>query len=99
MPSYRTILTVTNLLPGHGPQEVEAAARAAVTASTTLEAFQVDVVRGRPRVTVRFTGADDAAARAVHRRTVGGVREVAVVPQQVLAKVVSGRSVPIGLEG
>ncbi|PHP51702.1 FMN-dependent dehydrogenase [Actinomyces ruminis] len=98
MPSYRTILTVTDLLPGHGPQDVEAAARAAVTASTTLEAFQVDVVRGRPRVTIRFTGADDTEARTVHRRTVAGVREVAVVPQQALAKVAGRRSVPIGLE-
>ncbi|MBE6475839.1 MAG: FMN-dependent dehydrogenase [Actinomyces succiniciruminis] len=98
MPSYRTILTVANLLPGHGPQDVEAAARAAVTASTTLEAFQIDVVRGQPRVTIRFTGADDADARAVHRRTVAGVRRAAVVPAQVLAKVVGGRSVPIALE-
>ncbi|NDR53951.1 FMN-dependent dehydrogenase [Actinomyces sp. 565] len=95
MPSYRTILTVTNLLPGHGPQEVESAARAAVTWSTTLEAFQVDVVRGQPRVTIRFTGADDAEARTVHERTVAGVREVAVVPAGVLAKVVGGRSVPV----
>ncbi|WP_136313345.1 FMN-dependent dehydrogenase [Actinomyces procaprae] len=98
MPSYRTILTVTDLLPGHGPQDVEAAAREAVASTTTLEAFQIDVVRGRPRVTVRFTGADDAAARAVHHRTVAGVRRAAVVPSQVLAKVVGGRSVPLTLE-
>ncbi|SDN50654.1 hypothetical protein SAMN05216355_10579 [Actinomyces ruminicola] len=98
MPSYRSILTVTDLLPGHGPRDVEAAARAAVTSSTTLEAFQVDVVRGRPRVTVRFTGADDAEARAVHHRTLAQVRQAAVVSAQVLAKVVGGRSVPIAME-
>ncbi|WP_103063487.1 FMN-dependent dehydrogenase [Actinomyces qiguomingii] len=98
MPSYRTILTVTDLLPGRGPQDVETAARTAVTASTTLEAFQIDVVRGRPRVTVRFTGADDADARAVHGRIIAGVREAAVVPQQVLAKVVGGRSAPVALD-
>ncbi|MDU0348838.1 FMN-dependent dehydrogenase [Actinomyces sp. MRS3W] len=99
MPSYRSILTIADLRPGHGPQDVEAAAREAVTASTTLEAFQVDVVRGEPRVTVRFTGADDADAGAVHSRTLAGVRAVAVVPRQVLAKVVSGRSVPIPAAG
>lgn len=95
MPSYRSVMTIGALRPGHGPQAVEAAARAAVTATTTLEAFQVDVVSGEPRVTVRFTSADDGEAREVHARTSAAVREVASAPRAVLAKVVSGRSVPI----
>ncbi|MDO4243182.1 MAG: FMN-dependent dehydrogenase [Actinomyces sp.] len=95
MPSYRSILTVTTLLADRRPQDVELAARAAVEHSTTLEAFQVDVVAGRPRVTVRFTAVDDAEAQAVHRRTVTQVGEVAVVPAAVLARVVGGRSVPV----
>ncbi|WP_127843196.1 FMN-dependent dehydrogenase [Actinomyces wuliandei] len=94
MPSYRTVLTVTTLVPGREPRDVEEAACAAVTASTTLEAFQVDVVGGEPRVTIRFTGADDADARRTHRRVVAEVRGVADVPRQLLAKVVAGRSVP-----
>ena len=60
-----------------------------------LEAFQVDVVRGEPRVTVRFTGADDVEARTVHGRAVEAVRSVAVAPRALLAKVVGGRSVPV----
>ena len=95
MPSYRTILTVTALRPGRGPDDVEAAARAAVGRTTVLEAFQVGVVRGEPRVTVRFTGADDAEARAVHVRTVGAVGAVATAPRALLARVVAGRSVPV----
>ena len=95
MPSYRSILTIGALRPGHGPQAVEDAARSAVTASTTLESFQVDVVSGAPRVTVRFTGTDDTDAREVHDRTTTAVRKVAAAPRAVLAKVVSGRSVPI----
>lgn len=95
VPSYRTLLTISTLRPGHGPRAVEDAARAAVTASTTLEAFQVDVVRGEPRVAVRFTGADDAQAREIHADTVARVREVAVVPRVVLALVRGGRSVPL----
>ncbi len=55
----------------------------------------LDVVRGEPRVTVRFTGADDGEARAVHDRTTAAVRQVASTPRAVLAKVVSGRSVPL----
>lgn len=95
MPSYRSILTVTTLHPGCRPRDVESAARAAVEHSTTLEAFQVDVVSGRPRVTVRFTGADDSEARRVHERTLTAVRKVATVPAAVLARVVGGRSVPL----
>ena len=95
MPSYRSILTVTTLHPGGGPRDVESAARTAVEHSTTLEAFQVDVVAGQPRVTVRFTGADDSQACQVHERTLTAVRTVAEVPAAVLARVVGGRSVPV----
>ncbi|WP_162933905.1 MULTISPECIES: FMN-dependent dehydrogenase [Actinomyces] len=94
MPSYRTVLTVTTLHPGRVPCDVEEAARAAVTISTALEAFQVDVVSGEPRVTIRFTGTDDVDARRTHRRVVAEVRGVADVSRQLLAKVVAGRSVP-----
>ena len=95
MPSYRTILPIGALAPGRAPLDVERAARDAVEATTILEAFQIDVVRGEPRVTVRFTGADDGEARAVHDRTTAAVRQVASTPRAVLAKVVSGRSVPL----
>ncbi len=95
MPSYRTILTIGALLPGHAPPDVEAAARDAVGGQTTLEAFQVDVVAGEPRVTIRYTGADDAAARDVHERVRAAVAGVARVRRGLLAKVVSGRSVPV----
>ena len=95
VPSYRTILTVVSLRPGRAPGDVEAAVRAAVGETTVLEAFQVDVVRGEPRVTVRFTGADDAEARVVHDRVVDAVRAIGDAPRTLLAKVVAGRSVPV----
>ena len=95
MPSYRSILAVTTLRPGHDPRDVEAAARSAVVATTALESFDVAVVAGRPRVTVRFTGADDAEARRVHGSVLAAVRQVAAAPQAVLARVEGGRSVPM----
>lgn len=95
MPSYRSILTVTALQPGRDPRDVEAAARGAVTATTVLESFDVGVVAGRPRVTVRFTGVDDAEAREVHERVLAAVRQDATAPQAVLARVSGGRSVPV----
>ncbi|QPL06160.1 MULTISPECIES: FMN-dependent dehydrogenase [Actinomyces] len=96
MPSYRSVLTIGALGAGHGPLDVERAARDAVEAITTLESFRIDVVRGEPRVTARFTGADDAEAREVHARTTAAVRSVAGVPRARLAAVVAGRSVYLG---
>ncbi|WP_194948999.1 FMN-dependent dehydrogenase [Actinomyces trachealis] len=95
MPSYRSILTIRDLRAGQQPDAVQQAARQAVTQTTTLEAFQVEVVRGEPRVTIRFTAVDDADARSVHERSLTAVREVASAPHAVLAKVVGGRSVSL----
>jgi len=96
MPSYRSILTVSMLKAGHDPGDVESAARDAVCRTTVLEAFQVDVMRGEPRVTVRFTGSDDAEARGVHARVVEAIGSVAQIEGAWPAIVVGGRSVPIG---
>ena len=96
MPSYRSILTVSVLKAGHDPGDVESAAWDAVRRTTVLEAFQVDVVRGEPRVTVRFTGSDDAEARGVHARVVETIGSVAQIERAWPAIVVGGRSVPIG---
>ena len=95
MPSYRSVLTVTVLKPGHAPEDVESAARNAVRRMTVLESFQIGIVRGRPRVTVRFTSIDDAEAREVHANVVDEVRKVAQVEQAWPARVRAGRSVPL----
>lgn len=87
---------MTGLRPGRSPHDVEEAARAAVGDTTVLESFRVDVVRGEPRVTVRFTGTDDSEARSVHERTLAAVTRVAEVPRRLLGRVVSGRTVPLG---
>ena len=96
VPSYRSILTVTVLRPGHVPQDIESAARNAVRRMAVLELFQIDVVRGRPRVTVRFAGADDAEACEVHAEVVNEVGKVAQVERAWPVLVRAGRSVPLG---
>ena len=88
VPSYRTILTVTTMAPGHRPEDVEAAARSV----TRLESWDIAIASGQPRVTARFTAVDDSEARATHAAIVGGVRQVADVPRARLAAVVRGRS-------
>ena len=95
VPSYRTILTVVSLRPGRAPGDVDAAASDADVQKTVMQEFQQDEMRREPRVTVRFTGADDAEARVVHDRVVDAVRAIADAPRTLLAKVVAGRSFPV----
>ena len=89
MPSYRTILTIGLMHEGRHPREVEEAARRI----THLESFDIVVVAAQPRVTARFTAADDDEAMQVHQRIVRAVADVAQTPRARLAKVVRGRSV------
>ena len=72
--------------------------RDAITEAERVPMLQpeVDVVRGEPRVTVRFTGSDDAEARGVHARVVEAIGSVAQIEGAWPAIVVGGRSVPIG---
>ncbi len=65
MPSYRVSLAVGLLQPGVDPADVLPAAADAARELTTVESYDVGVVRGRARITVRFLADDDAAAHRV----------------------------------
>ncbi|MDJ0311696.1 hypothetical protein [Arthrobacter sp. H35-D1] len=54
MPSFRATLQITGLRPGHAPEEVMDMAVSAVGAAHVVEANQLDIVAGTPRITVRF---------------------------------------------
>ncbi|GAA4660931.1 hypothetical protein [Arthrobacter cryoconiti] len=54
MPSFRATLQITGLRPGHAPGEVMDMAIAVVGSSHVVEANQLDVVAGVPRITIRF---------------------------------------------
>lgn len=54
MPSFRATIQITGLRPGHAPAEVMDTAVAVVGSSHVVEANQLDVVAGVPRITVRF---------------------------------------------
>ncbi|MHA7174617.1 hypothetical protein [Arthrobacter monumenti] len=71
MPSFRALLSILELRPGHRPEDVMESATAAVGSAHLIEAHHLDVVAGIPRITVRFmvetsTDADenDAACQA-----------------------------------
>jgi hypothetical protein len=65
VPSYRITMTVGRLRPGVDPAEVLPAAAAEAARVATLEANDLQVVRGEPRLTVRFTAEDDPAAERI----------------------------------
>ncbi len=88
MPSYRTVMTITTVLPGRRPEEVEHRARSVAR----LEAWDIAIVSAQPRVTARFTASDEEEARAIHERILRAVTEVADVPRSRLAAVIAGRS-------
>nr|WP_069388091.1 hypothetical protein [Cellulosimicrobium cellulans] len=74
MPSYRVTLGVGLLHPGADPEAVLPGAVDAARGLTTVEAYDVGVVRGQARVTVRFLADGDEAAHAVARAVEDGVR-------------------------
>lgn len=65
MPSYRITASVGLLRPGTVAPDVLPQAVATARALTTVEAFDVGVVRGAARVTVRFQADDDRSARRI----------------------------------
>ncbi|MDP9882761.1 hypothetical protein J2W21_000240 [Sinomonas atrocyanea] len=70
MPSYRAVLQITGLRPGHPPERVMDAAREALGSLHHVEAHQIDVVRGVPQITLRFLveAENDEAEVAAARR-------------------------------
>ena len=79
MPSFRVTLGVGVLAPGVAPQDVLPAAAQAARDVATVEAYDVGIVRGQARVTVRFTAADDAEALGVGARVRATVARLAEV--------------------
>jgi len=90
MPSFRAVQEISDVRPGHAPDEVLDVAVAACQASGhKVEAFDVDVIAGRARIWVRYSVADssldeedteawevaEAIHRAVHEVAVSGLAE------------------------
>ncbi|WP_207345554.1 hypothetical protein [Arthrobacter sp. E3] len=84
MPSFRATIQITGLRPGHAPEEVMDMAVFTVGAAHVVEANQLDVVAGVPRITVRFMveaseyDAENQQARNAAASMAHGVNTVAV---------------------
>lgn len=79
MPSYRAVMTVGRLAPGTDPAAVLPRAVAAAREVVEVEAWDVAVVRGEARATVRFAADDDPLALGVARRVRAHVQPLADV--------------------
>ena len=55
MPSFRAQLNIVGLRPGYRPEAVMDTAVAALAERHHVEANQLDIVAGVPRITLRFT--------------------------------------------
>lgn len=93
MPSFRVQFQVSAVRAGHRPEEVLDAARAAVTPPMHCDDVRLDVPRGVPTVSVRFTIAhsntadEDARARGHGADIVERMSQIAVVsPPRVLRR-------------
>ncbi|MFC7404598.1 hypothetical protein [Georgenia alba] len=83
------------LRPGVVPEDVLPRAATAAAEMTTVEAKDVGVVRGRARITVRFTSDDDAFAQSVAARVHAAVAELADVGGSEVTRRSRGRWEPV----
>jgi len=84
--SYRVALGVGPLLPGSRPDDVLPAAASAARATTTVESFDVAIVRGRARINVRFVARGNDEAVVIASRVHAAVGELADVTDSDLAR-------------
>jgi hypothetical protein len=79
VPSYRVSAAVGLLRPGVAAPDVLPDAVAVARAQTTVEAFDVQVVGGAARVTVRYEADDDQTARRIGWAVLARLDELAEI--------------------
>ncbi|WP_104087179.1 hypothetical protein [Arthrobacter sp. GMC3] len=101
MPSFRATIQITGLRPGHAPEEVMDMAVAAVGAAHVVEANQLDIVSGVPRITVRFMveateyDAENQSARNAAVSMAHGINTVATTGALRIARRSAGKWLPL----
>src|SRR5690625_3036609 len=95
MPSYRAILPIGDVHPGHGPEEVMDSAVAAVSSIATVEHTDIQILSGVPQIVVRFHCDDDAGAHRIAAAMHDAVSEVATTGPGRLLLRRGGRWLPV----
>lgn len=91
MPSYRITVTIGALRPGVEPPSVLPAAARAAAELTTVEASDLGIVSGMPRITVRFTADDAETAQSIAAHVVSVVSTLAEPLAATMTERVKGR--------
>lgn len=65
MPSYRAILPIGDVYPGHSPEAVMDSAVAAVASIATVEHTDIQILSNVPQIVVRFHIDDDSDAHPI----------------------------------
>jgi hypothetical protein len=95
MPSFRVTMIIGALQPGSTPASVLPTAAAAAAQKTTVEASDLALVKGSPRVNVRFTADDAQQALEVGRHVIEATRTVADPVSSVVTERVGGTWVAV----
>lgn len=95
MPSYRVRMTVGAMQADVDPATVLPAAADAAREHTTVEASTIEVVRGVPRLTVRFEAIDDLTAAGIGRAVVARTDELVVVEASRITRRYGARWYPM----
>ena len=91
MPSYRITVTIGALRPGVRPESVLPSAARAAGELTTVEASDLAVVSGMPRIVVRFTADGTAPARTIGDHVVERLSTLAEPLAATVTERVKGR--------
>ena len=86
MVSYRVSFAVGLMRPGVRPDALLPAAAAAARERTTVESYDVAVVRGTARINVRFLSEDNVAAMRTASEVHSSVRALAAIATPELAR-------------
>lgn len=95
MPDFRITLTVGALRPGIAPETVLPRIADAGAELTLIEASELTIVSGSPRLVVRFEAADDPAAARLARHMLTAAAAIIEVRRSVLTRRIGGRWLPL----
>src|SRR5699024_5907015 len=95
VPSYRVSAAVGLLQPGTTPENVLPEAVAVARENAIVEAFDLAVVRGEARVTVRFEVVDDQTARRVGWAVLARLDELADISGRQVTRRFGARWLPL----
>ena len=91
MPSYRVTMTVGMLRGAISPDQVLPTAADAARELTTVEAADLGIVAGAPRITIRYTADDAELARQLGSHVASATDAVAEVLQWKVTERMKGR--------